>query len=139
MITSAGTKVITALQGLAIAWHSSESVATAAHQGVAAQAANGHTVHKLFGWNVYSRRKWVPTKEQKERFAQLKLLILDEILTCDVSILGKVDASLRRILNRLTDLCGGVHVLLVGDWLQQLPVASQPAYLTPDELPQSEL
>ncbi|KUF86431.1 hypothetical protein AM588_10001147 [Phytophthora nicotianae] len=114
-----------------------QAVATAAYQGVAAQAANGQTIHKLFGWYVNSRRQWAPTSEQKDRFSRLKLLILDEVSTCDVSIIGKIDSSLRKFLDRSNAVFGGVHVLLVGDWLQPLPVAGQPAFMSADELLES--
>ncbi|GMF32032.1 unnamed protein product [Phytophthora fragariaefolia] len=113
---------------------SQDSVATAAYQGVAAQAANGRTIHKLFGWNVNSRKRWTPTNEQKERFAKLRLLIIDEVSTCDVSIIGKVEVSLRLLLDNPSKLFGGIHVLLVGDWLQQLPVAGQPAFIAASEI-----
>ncbi|OWZ10293.1 hypothetical protein PHMEG_00016878 [Phytophthora megakarya] len=103
------SRVIGALQGLAEKWNSAEAVATAAYQGVAAQAADGQTIHKLFGWSVHNRKKWAPNKDQQERFARLKLIILDGISTCDVSILGKVDASLRKILNQPNQLFGGIH------------------------------
>lgn len=65
---------------------------------------------------------------------KLKLLILDEISSCDVSILGKIDLSLRKLLDKPTEVFGGIHVLLVGDWLQQLPVAGQPAFLPVDDV-----
>lgn len=81
-----------------------------------------------------TKRRWSTTQEQRERFAKLKLLIVDEISTCDVSILGKMDSFLREILGNPTKLFGGIHVLLVGDWLQQLPVAGQPAFITADEV-----
>ncbi|GMF40486.1 unnamed protein product [Phytophthora fragariaefolia] len=128
------SRVINAVQVLAEKWRSQDSVATAAYQGVAAQAANGQTIHKLFGWNVNSRKRWTPTNEQKERFAKLRLLIIDEVSTCDVSIIGKVDASQRLLLDNPSKLFGGIHVLLVGDWLQQLPVAGQPAFIAASEI-----
>ncbi|GMF61875.1 unnamed protein product [Phytophthora fragariaefolia] len=117
------SRVINAVQVLAEKWRSQDSVATAAYQDVAAQAANAQTIHKFFGWNVNSRKRWTPTKEQKERFAKLRLLIIDEVSTCDVSITGIADASLRLLLDNPSKLFGGIYVLLVGDWLQQLPVA----------------
>ncbi|OWZ16522.1 ATP-dependent helicase [Phytophthora megakarya] len=57
------------------------------------------------------------------------MLIIDEISTCDVHILGRIDTSLRVILRRPQLRFGGLHILLAGNWLQQLPVARQPAYL----------
>lgn len=111
------SRVIAALQTLAMKWGNAEAVATAAYQGVAAQAVDGVTIHKLFGWGINRRRKWTPTRDQVERFAKLKLLIVDEISTCDVKILGLIDSSLRQLTGRVSILFGGVHVFLVGDWL----------------------
>ncbi|GMF18272.1 unnamed protein product [Phytophthora lilii] len=50
------SRVIGALQGLARMWKSSETILTAAYQGVAAQAANRQSIHKLLGWYVNSRK-----------------------------------------------------------------------------------
>ncbi|OWZ10696.1 hypothetical protein PHMEG_00016418 [Phytophthora megakarya] len=124
------SRVIGALQVLARQWGHSEAVVTAAYQGVAAQAANGQTIHKLFGWYVNSKREWKPTQQQKSRFAQVKLLILDEVSTCDVKIVGMIDASLRKLLGKPSTVFGGIHVLFVCDWLQQLPTCGgQPAFI----------
>lgn len=46
----------------------------------------------------------------------------------DVQILGRIDTSLRVIMKQPNIRFEGLHVLLVGDWLQQLPVAGQPAF-----------
>ncbi|KAF1786570.1 hypothetical protein GQ600_5063 [Phytophthora cactorum] len=43
------SRVIGALQEIALRWESPESVATAAYQVVAAQTTNGQTIHKRFG------------------------------------------------------------------------------------------
>lgn len=124
------SQVIHALQMLAQMWGNPGAVATGAYQGIAAQNADGQTIHKLFGWRVNSdQSKWKPTNELIERFIKVKLLIIDEISTCDVHILGRIDTSLRIILKRPLLRFGGLNVLLVGDSLQPLPVAGQPAYL----------
>lgn len=123
------SQVIRAIQVLADKWGYPDSVATTAYQGVAAQAAGGETIHKLFGWTINGpRRNWSPTIEQKERFLKLKLLIIDEISTTDVKLLGVIDMCLCRLLSTEGLPFGGIHVLLVGDWLQQLPVLGQPAF-----------
>ncbi|GMF23215.1 unnamed protein product [Phytophthora fragariaefolia] len=87
------SRVIGSIPNLADKWKSSDAVVTAAYQGVAAQAANGQTIHKLFGWSVNKRKRWTPTTAQKERFAKVELLILDEISTRDVGILGKLPVA----------------------------------------------
>lgn len=63
------SQVIRALQVLADKWRYTGAVTTTAYQGVAAQAANGETIHKVFGWTINRPRpNWSPTIEQKERF-----------------------------------------------------------------------
>ncbi|ETO75400.1 hypothetical protein F444_09003 [Phytophthora nicotianae P1976] len=127
------SQVIKALQKLAASWESSDSLGTAAYQGVAAQAANGQTLHKFFGWGIHSRKKKPSYSfSQRERFAKLKMLIIDEISTMDSRFLGMADAALRDLKGAPDSLFGGVHVLFVGDWLQQLPVAGCPAFSVPD-------
>lgn len=44
-----------------------------------------------------------------------------------------VDASLRKLTGR-NELFGGIHILLVGDWLQQLPVAGKQAFSAAKDL-----
>lgn len=52
---SGKSQVIKALQKLASTWNSTDAVGTTACQGVAAQAANGQTLHKFFGWGVHTK------------------------------------------------------------------------------------
>lgn len=40
-----------------------------------------------------------------------------------------IDQALRELKNKPDTFFGGVHVLFVGDWLQQLPVAGVPAFV----------
>ncbi|OWZ04872.1 hypothetical protein PHMEG_00023151 [Phytophthora megakarya] len=123
--------VIRALQTLAFSWGYPYAVATVAYQGVAAEAAGGQTIHKMFGWGIKpKKRKPTMNLEQRERFAQLRLLIIDEISTTDVKFLGMIDSELRTRKNEPDKIFGGVDFLLVGDWLQQLPTAGYPAYIT---------
>lgn len=126
--------VIKALQGLAKAWKCQDAIETVAHQGVEAKAANGQTIHKLFQWSVnsncYTKRY---SLEQKERFAPLKMLILDEASTADVKLIGMIDHALRELKNKPNAVFGGIHILFVGDWLQQLPVAGVPAFVSDQE------
>ncbi|ETP13031.1 hypothetical protein F441_11695 [Phytophthora nicotianae CJ01A1] len=42
------------------------------------------------------------------------------------------DAALRDLKGAPNPLFGGVHVLFVGDWLQQIPVAGCPAFAVPN-------
>ncbi|KAF4136228.1 PIF1-like helicase, partial [Phytophthora infestans] len=115
--------VIKALQALAKSWESSDAVETVAYQGVAAKAANGQTIHKLFQWgintNMTSKRYSI---QQRERFARLKMLIMDETSTTDVKFIGMMDQALRDLKQKPDVFFGGIH-------LQQLPVAGVPAFV----------
>lgn len=84
----------------------------------------------MFGWGLKPKQKRTqPSLEQRERFAQLRLLIVDEISTTDVKFLGMIDTELRLLLNQPDKRFGGFDFLLVGDWLQQLPIAGYPAFI----------
>lgn len=64
---------------------------------------------------------WTPTRIQGETFAAVKLLIMDETSTTDAKYLSQSDVCLRHIID-IDVWFGGLHILLVGDWLQQLPI-----------------
>ena len=66
-------------------------------------------------------------------FAHIKLLIVDEISTTDLKFLEMMDAALRRVTG-MDALCGGISMMLVGDWLQQQPVSGIAAFVTDREL-----
>ncbi|OWZ07894.1 hypothetical protein PHMEG_00019642 [Phytophthora megakarya] len=125
------SQVIRALQALASSWKCSEAAGTVSYQGVAAQSANGETIHKFFGWRLggFSKTQQV-TAGQREKMCKLKLLIMDEVSTTDAKIIGMVDSSLRHIRNEPDLVFGGVDVLFVGDWLQQQPVAGVVVYVS---------
>ncbi|KAG1710585.1 hypothetical protein DVH05_013311 [Phytophthora capsici] len=59
--------VIKALQSLAINWQCSEAISTVAYQGVAAQAADGQTLHKFFGWSIHAKKKETNLRNGTER------------------------------------------------------------------------
>ncbi|OWZ01017.1 Hrdc domain-containing hypothetical protein [Phytophthora megakarya] len=70
----------------------------------------------MFGWGVKpKKRKPTMNLEQRERIAQLRLLIIDEISTTDVQFLGMIDSELRTRKNEQDKIFGGVAFLLVGD------------------------
>lgn len=95
---SGKSQVIRSLQALAESWQSYDAIRTVAFQGVAAEAANGQTIHKLFQWgvkgNIHNKRYSV---EDKEKFARLKLLIMDEVSTTDAKLIGMIDIALRKL------------------------------------------
>jgi hypothetical protein len=122
------SQVIKALQDLAVSWERPNAVKTMAFQGVAAQAANGETIHKCFGWRLHGvDDNWRPNADQEQTFAAVKLIIIDEISTTYAKFIGQIDICLRKIRQRDAVL-GGIHTLFVGDWLQQLPVEGKAAF-----------
>ncbi|GMF55156.1 unnamed protein product [Phytophthora fragariaefolia] len=105
------SEVIRALQSFAIS-----SIKTAAYQGVAAEAANGQTIHKLFQWginNTAHTKQYSP--EPKE--ATLHLLIMDAVSTTDAKLIGMVDIALRQLKTKPNERFGGVSVVFIGDRL----------------------
>ncbi|KAF4133155.1 hypothetical protein GN958_ATG17642 [Phytophthora infestans] len=55
---SGKSAVIHALQALAKSWEYPYAVATVAYQGVAAEAAGGQTIHKMFGWELKQKKAY---------------------------------------------------------------------------------
>jgi hypothetical protein len=62
-----------------------------------------------------------------------KLLIIDEVSTLPQHLFGKMSEYFRRLFcNEF--MFGGVHVLIIGDWLQQLAIASNSLFQPPFNL-----
>ena len=100
--------------------------------GVAAINAQGVTIHSFFqlpigvhlpgmqrqeGNNYYQF-----SKEKKNIFRTLDLLVIDEISMVRADLLDAIDGVLRTYRDR-TQPFGGVHLLLIGDLQQLAPVA----------------
>ncbi|OWZ12066.1 Helicase [Phytophthora megakarya] len=108
----------------------STTVVTAAYQDIAAQNVRCQIFHYCFGWRVNNHQiKRKPNVVLVKKIHKVKMLIIDEISTSDIQILRRMDSSLRIFLKRPLLRFGGLHILLGGAWLQQLPVAEQSAYL----------
>lgn len=132
------SEVLLALLTLNDTWQPG-CVQTCALAGVAADRADGMTIHSLFKISVDSHRSaqrqaaanTVHTQDIVD-FAPLKLVIVDEASTVGQDIYGQIDRRLRALKQQPTLLLGGVHFLMAGDWLQQGPVAKRKVYLDPD-------
>jgi hypothetical protein len=127
------SEVIKALLFLAKSWGHEGSIITSSYTGIAAVNVWGQTLHSLFAWSITDI---LPTKkisfEMRNKFALLRILIIDEISMLAQEILGRLDESLRILKNNSSKL-GGVHLLIVGDWLQQSPIYGAPLYKAPNE------
>lgn len=99
--------------------------------GVAAINANGQTIHSFFqlpftpfvpGMKTDDERKHFKiSKEKKNLFRTVDLLVIDEVSMVRADLLDAIDATLRRYRNPLEPF-GGVQLLLVGDLQQLAPV-----------------
>ena len=99
--------------------------------GVAAINANGQTIHSFFqlpftpfvpGMKTDDERKHFRiSKEKKNLFRTVDLLVIDEVSMVRADLLDAIDATLRRYRNPLEPF-GGVQLLLVGDLQQLAPV-----------------
>ncbi|OWZ12081.1 hypothetical protein PHMEG_00014809 [Phytophthora megakarya] len=73
----------------------------------------------------------------KSKFSRVVLVIIDEISITDQGLLGGMDAVLRSMSKTPNKYMGGKHVILIGDFLQLLPVAGSPykEYNLTDQIP----
>ena len=118
-----------------------KQVAVVAPTGVAAINAGGMTIHALFQLPISAflpihRGHADPSsfsdqytlsksqrinKERRKLFAELELLIIDEISMVRADLLDVVDFTLRRIRRNQSPF-GGVQLLAIGDLFQLAPV-----------------
>ncbi|ETL82589.1 hypothetical protein L917_17272 [Phytophthora nicotianae] len=60
----------------------------------------------------------------KKQYTSVKTQIMVEISTTIAEVVGKMDIALRELNNKPNLRFGSIHMIFVGDWLQQLPVAA---------------
>ena len=105
---------------------------TTAYTGIASVNVWGQTLHSLFKWSVaLTEPIKKPFKDDILKFAVVKIIIIDEISMLDQCLLGRMDRCLR-LLKDNESVLGGVHLIMVGDWLQQSPVKGTLLFLEPD-------
>ena len=126
------SEVIKALLFLAKSWGYEGSILTSAYTGIASVNVWGQTLHSLYNWAVDDN---LPTQkinlEKRTKFASLRILIIDEISMLPQHFLGRIDESLK-LLRRISNTLADVHILMVGDWLQQSPIFGSPLYKVPN-------
>jgi hypothetical protein len=111
-------------------WKRPGAVLVVAYTGSAAQNAGGTTIHSLFGWNPLNIN-YKSTPLLKAKFARLKLLIVDEISAASQSLIGYMNLMLQDIRQN-KKVFGGIHSLLVGDWLQLPSTGGNTLFSTPN-------
>jgi hypothetical protein len=126
------SEVLKALLFLAKSWGFEGSILTTAHTGIAAVNVWGQTLYSLFKWSLkIKERRKKPTMKMKAIFSGVTLIIIDEVSMLSQHLLGRVDQTLK-LLKGNSQVLGGVHLLMVGDWLQQAPIRSPPLFQEPD-------
>jgi hypothetical protein len=117
------TRIVDAVQDLCKSWGRSRSLVKAALTGKAATLINGRTLASF----LLQIRK----REASDAIVEMELIIIDEVSMMKKFQLAQLDARLRAA-KRVPDVpFGGVHVVLVGDFLQLPPVGGQPLYADP--------
>ena len=125
------SKVIKTILAYLTSWASRECAAPSAQSGIAAAGIDGRTLHNLMDWrprSMSSAKKY--SRAQKDFFAKIRLITIDESSTMSQLVCGKLSEGLKALLG--TDLpFGGIHMLMVGDWLQMGPVAAIKLFTVP--------
>jgi len=99
-------------------------VLLAAFTGKAAFNIKGTTLHTAFGIQVKSTKSNLATatlEKIRKMYANLKLIIIDEISLCGASLFRIVDQRLRQIFNP-DEIFGGIPIIVLGDFKQLQPV-----------------
>ena len=123
--------------------HSNKNLIVVAPTGVAAINAGGVTIHSMFGFPLLSfipsndfvdpniaanRRELMKhfhyTKEKREIFFNLELLIIDEISMVRADMLDAVDFALQ-FVRKNNKPFGGVQTLFIGDMHQLPPIIKE--------------
>lgn len=107
--------------------HGEASVAVTAPTGIAAINIGGQTIHSFAGLGIteidHARmiNKMMKTAAAVERWNRCKVLIIDEVSMLSKDLFELLDGMARRA--RSSDLpFGGLHVIMVGDFMQLPPV-----------------
>ena len=134
------SRVISALVDLATSWGHASAVIKLTPTGIVAANVSGTTIHTGLGIAVTHRRGRTATDvnteqvracdAELERWATVRLVIIDEMSLIDKSLLCDINNSLQRVREN-NEPFGGLSVVLAGDFYQLPPVASTPLYTVP--------
>jgi ATP-dependent DNA helicase PIF1 len=104
--------------------------AIVAPTGIAASHLNGQTIHSFFGLGIreFADEWFIDSLQQKkylnERFAKLKILIIDEVSMISPEIFSSMDKILKAF-KFSNEPFGGVQVVISGDFFQLPPVSKE--------------
>jgi hypothetical protein len=117
------SRVIDAVDAFCASWHRDDAVVKAALTGKAATLIGGRTLASFTMRLKYAIRE--------KHFAPLDLLVIDEVSMMSKAEWLRLDKLLRHYKQVPGVPFGGVHMVLVGDFLQMPPVKADPIYLDP--------
>ena len=105
------------------------TILVTAYSGVAATSINGNTIHASLGLDVGKTKNHV-NEGKLELFAQVRMIIMDEISMMDSTCLQSVDSKLRDLTEVTNSYYGDLNVVFVGDFRQLEPIgnSSRPIY-----------
>lgn len=117
------SRVIDAIDAFCTSWHRDDVVVTTSPTGKAATLIGGRTLASFL-----MRLKHAINSKH---FAPLDLLVIDEVSMLTKTEWLRLDKLLRRYKQVPHVPFGGIHVVLVGDFLQMPPVKADPIFLDP--------
>ncbi|OWY98258.1 LOW QUALITY PROTEIN: hypothetical protein PHMEG_00031010, partial [Phytophthora megakarya] len=103
------SRVIDAIHAFSASWHRDDAVEKAALTGKAATLIGGRTLASFMMRLKHAVRN--------KHFMPLDLLVIDEVSMMSKSEWLKLDKALRQYKQLPTMPFGGVHIVLVGDWI----------------------
>jgi len=117
------SRVLDAVQSLCTSWKRPDCLIKTALTGKAATVIGGRTLASLM---IQLKRK-----RNASSAICIDIIVIDEVSMMRKSQLAQLD-KLLRAAKRVADVAfGGVHVVLVGDFLQLPPVGGEPLYKDP--------
>lgn len=119
------SRVIDAIDAFCASWQREYSVVKTALTGKAATLVGGRTLASFM--------MRLQHDINENNFSPLDLIVIDEVSMMSKAELLRLDRLLRRYKHISAVPFGGVHVVLVGDFLQMPPVKADPIYRDPTE------
>jgi len=126
------SRVIHALSVFASKWNKRDTLLVTAFTGTAAKNVCGLNMHAVFGWMVMNELKAKITNETRVKLSRVTFIIIDEISSCAQYLIGCLSNAFQQITGS-NEVLGGMHCLLVGDWLQLPPVGATTLFSNPSK------
>lgn len=131
------SRVLSCLTTLCKSWQRSRALVLLAPTGIAAANIGGQTLHSATGLGSWqpkagSTKSGLGASKRKldeliKKWASVRMVAIDESSMMDKELLNAVDRRLQ-LVKEDGHACGGLHVVLCGDFTQLPPVVGQPLY-----------